>query len=207
MMDSRLSREAKRMFRVIGILGVAFVASTFVGAIGSDSLSRFLSWTRESSPGEGSLGDNSPGGPGAIKPIPADSQLPSVFIGVLQRVNHDDESVLVLLEGDDLIGCEDLGRQLRRLRIAAGTRRMVIAAPVIDGNRVNYFVNRERISDVVVEGLLEDEWARLLSGSIVVTTPAAMVVDGEGKVVRGVMHTTPVRNVRAASFAEELGLG
>lgn len=206
MMSPRFSGEAKRMFRVIGILGVVFVASTFVAAIGSSSLSRFLSWTRESSPSEGSLDAEPPSGLEAIKHIPTDSQLPPVFVGLLRHSGHDGESVLVLLDGDDLLGCEDLGRQLRRLRTAAGTRRMVIAAPLFDGTRVNYFVERERIPDVVVEGLPEDDWSRLLSGSIVATTPAAMVVDREGKVVRGVMHTTKVRNVRAISFAEELEL-
>lgn len=83
---------------------------------------------------------------------------------------------------------------------------MVIAVPIADHTRVNYFVNRERIRDVAIDGLHDEDWLRVLSETNVVATPAAMVVDGEGEVIRGVMHMTKVRNVRAASFAEELGL-
>ena len=141
------------------------------------------------------------------KLMPTGVELPSVLTEMLHRGGADGESVLVLLEGYDLGGCEDLGRQLRRLRIVANARTMFIAAPMIDSGHVSYFVHRERIANVALVVLPDGDWAQLLSRTNVTATPAAMVVGANGKIMRGVMHTSKVQNIRAASFAEELGLG
>lgn len=113
-----------------------------------------------------------------------------------------DTMLLTVLRRTDCFTCEDLGRQLRELQHEAG-RTLAVATPAADSLVVTKWLVRERIKLARVASIdLKDLF---LDGSIVVT-PAAMVIDHEGNVIRGVAHPQRAKNVRLRSFAAELGI-
>lgn len=115
-------------------------------------------------------------------------------------------TVLVVLRGDDVRACEDLGRQLRELRRAvpdADGRGMAVLVDPAGEADLRLFLARERLPRVRV---VTADPAGLLADGTAVATPAALVADGDGRVRAGVSHSTRFKNVRSRSFAQELPL-
>ncbi len=110
-------------------------------------------------------------------------------------------ALLVLLRAGDVVRCEDLGRQLRELRRAAGAGvPLVVWSDTADAAEVGAFLRREKLRDAsVVGGSLGRVFAR--GGSA--ATPAVLVADGGGA-VRGVAHPRRFTNLRLRSFAAEM---
>lgn len=114
--------------------------------------------------------------------------------------------VLAVVTAADLAACEDLGRQLRELRRAVPDEPGWGMAVLVDGaerTEVERFLRHERVSRVTV---LEGDPHALLAGAEHPGTPAALVVDADGRIHAGVAHPLRVRNTRSRSFAQELGL-
>jgi hypothetical protein len=113
-----------------------------------------------------------------------------------------DSLVVVLIAEKDCLTCEDLGRQIRNLVASVSNQRMVLlASPIADSVRVEQFTRAERLG---LRAMYLSAALTLEDGSTI-PTPAAIVVDRAGVVLRGVAHLVSVKNVRAVSFAEELG--
>lgn len=115
-----------------------------------------------------------------------------------------EDLVLVVLRRPDLITCEDLGRQLRELQRATGSgRSFAIMIDAAGAEPLRRFLRSERIRDVpVLVGDPKDYVADRLSPA----TPAALLVDGTGRITRGISHPLRFANTRSRSFAQELGL-
>jgi hypothetical protein len=114
-----------------------------------------------------------------------------------------DTSVVVVVAGRDLVGCEDLGRQMRRLRRAMGSGRpLLVWTELGSAGKVERFFRRERVPHVVVR---ETDIRRVLH-AVPVVTPAALLVRADGEVIQGISHPKRFPNMRLRSFAEELTL-
>lgn len=150
-------------------------------------------------------GDAAPA-PAAPRPPARTRPVTGVMPPVLTREllgARGDSAVVAAVRGRDCLTCEDLGRQLRQLVSAVGGGMpVVIAMPARDSVRVKNFVRTERIRNVDLAVFTVP--LKLQDGSIV-PTPAAMVVGRDGRVRRGIAHVERERNVRAVSFAHELG--
>lgn len=110
-----------------------------------------------------------------------------------------ERALLVVLEGRDWLTCEDLGRQLRELNGARGTRPLMVATDSASAETVRSFLRRERVrAPVVALGpqsvLVQEPKLR---------TPAVLVVH-DGLRGEGVSHTRRFANTRIRSFAEEM---
>lgn len=183
---------------IVGLI-VVFVASVAVGS----RISWLGEWLRDSPSIAGEV-HNVP----AVA-VPAHRRLTPSMRALVNDILEDDETLLVVLNAEDLVGCEDLGRQLRRLGRAIKPRKMMLVTAATDHERVSHFLRRERVAgavaDIVSLQLAGDMDEHMIDGFTLVT-PAAMVVDRHGRIVRGVMHPYKVKNYRAISFTEELGL-
>ena len=115
-------------------------------------------------------------------------------------------AVLVALRAADVAGCEDLGRQLRDLYRAVpegeGWGMAILVDPAGEAE-LRAFLAREHIPSIPV---ITADPAALLAGGTKVATPAALVVDRDGRVRAGVSHPERFKNVRGRSFAQELPL-
>lgn len=115
-------------------------------------------------------------------------------------------TVLVALRGADVATCEDLGRQLRELRRAvpreAGWGMAILIDPA-GQTKLRQFLAREHIPAVPV--IIADP-SRLLAGETRLATPAALIVDRDGRIQAGVSHPSRFKNARSRSFAQELPL-
>lgn len=117
-----------------------------------------------------------------------------------------ERTVLAVLTGDDLRGCEDLGRQLRELHRAVPREpgwTMAILVDAAASEEVRRFLRQERVPSLPV---LVGEPGAFLEGAAHPGTPAAVVVTPQGLITAGVSHPLRVRNTRSRSFAQELGL-
>jgi hypothetical protein len=114
-----------------------------------------------------------------------------------------DTVLVVVLRGVDIRGCEDLGRQLRELRRAAGPERpLVVWTDGAQVDTVSGFLRRERVTNFRVTGVLTREL--LEEGPL--QTPATLLVLRDGGIIEGVSHPKRLPNMRLRSFAEELTL-
>lgn len=113
-----------------------------------------------------------------------------------------DTEVLVLLRKADLVGCEDLGRQLRELKRAYGPRRVIHVFTDSVGP-VEMYLHRERIGRVRVRAL---DPSAVMDEGRAIATPAALRVRRDGRVLEAVSHVRRAPNVRLQSFAQELSL-
>lgn len=113
-----------------------------------------------------------------------------------------DTALVVVLTEEDVLKCEDLGRQLREVRRAYGPDRPIMVWGDSAGTEMlAAFLRRERIPRAVVGAVAP---GAVLSDGEVVWTPAAILVTRDGRIVEGVSHTLRAPNVRLRSFAQEL---
>jgi hypothetical protein len=111
-------------------------------------------------------------------------------------------AVLLVLNGDDVRTCEDLGRQARELQrwaVGRGTR-LVIWSAGDSTVPISTFLRREKIRAASI--IHSDSLPHLRHGAPI-ATPAALLVEPGGS-VRGTAHPDRVPNVRIRSFADEL---
>ncbi|HEX6747836.1 MAG TPA: hypothetical protein VF092_11135 [Longimicrobium sp.] len=110
-------------------------------------------------------------------------------------------ALLVLLRGGDVVRCEDLGRQLRELRRAAGAGvPLVVWADTAGAAEVGAFLRREKLRDAAV---VAGELGRVFARGGTAATPAVLVAGGGGE-VRGIAHPRRFTNLRLRSFAVEM---
>lgn len=116
----------------------------------------------------------------------------------------DVPAVYLVMEERNLQSCEDLGRQTRRLRrVMPATMDLVLVVSPQALGEFGRFLKREHVPNVTVVAF-EPE-SVLTSDGALPGTPAALYVEANGRIIRGVAHTAKFRNIRAVSFAEELG--
>jgi hypothetical protein len=121
----------------------------------------------------------------------------------VQRLLAADTTLAVVLRAGDLATCEDLGRQLRNLRRVVPNRPLVVWTEPEGTEAVRRFLRRERVSNVQVTPM---ELGALLVDVPALETPAALLIQGDGRVVQGIAHPNRFPNMRLRSFAEELTL-
>lgn len=110
-------------------------------------------------------------------------------------------TVAVVVLGGDWNSCEDLGRQLRVLRSKAADE----GIPMVFWTDPSSFARTEiqlRREGLGRETLAEVSTAEVLPPNI--QTPAALLIQPDGRIVSGVSHDRRARNVRAVSFAQEI---
>jgi hypothetical protein len=141
---------------------------------------------------------------GETTAVPLDGKLSAQALNLFRlRLHSSDSAMLAVLRATDCFTCEDLGRQLRELQRAAGNSvPLLVATEVGDSSRVAVWLTRERVR---AAGIASLDLRALLVGHPDLITPAALVFDGEGAVLRGVAHPRRSKNIRLRSFAEELG--
>lgn len=119
----------------------------------------------------------------------------------LDLAGGDTALVLVITE-QDVLTCEDLGRQIRELRRAYGADRPIaVWADSAGSGLLRSFLRRERIARATV-GTVPP--SAVLSDGTGLWTPAAILATPDGRIVEGVSHTRRSPNVRLQSFAQEL---
>lgn len=117
------------------------------------------------------------------------------------RVDGGDTLLALLITSEDVVTCEDLGRQIRDLRRAYGLRRPI--AVWTDSTRLDVirtFLHRERIANTVVGPVPP---TAVLADGKRIPSPAALLATRDGKVIEGISHTLRAPNVRLRSFAQE----
>jgi hypothetical protein len=124
------------------------------------------------------------------------------YAGIQGESSAGGRAVLLVLYGDDVRTCEDLGRQARELQRWAVSRgaRLVIWSAGDSVFPITTFLLREKIRAASV--IHSDSLPRLQHGAPI-ATPAALLVEPGGS-VRGTAHPDRVPNVRVRSFADEL---
>jgi hypothetical protein len=111
-------------------------------------------------------------------------------------------AVVVALRASDIDSCEDLGRQLRELARHMHPRAtLVISVLESESSLIARFVRIERIPAARISVTKQPMTSR--TGEPL-STPAALVFDGSGRLLAGVGHSTVVVGARVKSFAYEL---
>ena len=131
--------------------------------------------------------------------------LTATALGRLKFADSEDQLAVLLLRGKDVLTCEDLGRQVRRLQRAIASRGLSLVVWSDPDGRgiVETWLKRERIR---AERHITADLRSIVRGRESLATPAVLLVESDGRVVQGVAHPVRVPNVRPRSFAEELGL-
>jgi len=120
----------------------------------------------------------------------------------LGGITGDGAAILVLLDSADIRVCEDLGRQLRELRIRVGSAfPLVVVADSAASVSVRAFARRERLRPAGMAVLDPDS---VFEGATRISTPAALVVERGSSAAAGVSHPRRFQNVRVRSFADEM---
>jgi hypothetical protein len=124
------------------------------------------------------------------------------YAGIQDASSAAGRAVLLVLHGDDVRTCEDLGRQARELQRWAASRgaRLVIWSAGDSTYPVTTFLRREKIREA---SIIHSATLPRLQHVAPIATPAALLVQ-PGGLVRGTAHPDRVPNVRVRSFADEL---
>jgi hypothetical protein len=116
-------------------------------------------------------------------------------------VENTNSAWIVVLRGRDLRVCEDLGRQLRELRVAGGgARTIVVWTDQESVPAVRAFLKREHLHSFLLRPV---EVANLFESRTRPVTPAMLLLQPDDSVV-GISHPKRFPNVRLRSFAQEL---
>lgn len=120
---------------------------------------------------------------------------------VRQVVENTNSTWIVVLRGKDLLVCEDLGRQLREMRVAGGGARTILVWTDHESvPAVRAFLKREHLRSFLLRSMdVED----LFESRTRPVTPAMLVLQPDDSVV-GISHPKRFPNVRLRSFAQEL---
>jgi hypothetical protein len=108
--------------------------------------------------------------------------------------------LLTVIVADDILNCEDLGRQLRELQNRASGVRLVVITDSGSAAPVGAFIRRERVRGrlvTVAPGEVLDDFPAL-------PTPAVLLVSSDGRSAAGIAHPRRFPNARLRSFAAEL---
>jgi len=127
------------------------------------------------------------------------------YAAVVFEVGGGPHALVLALRARDSFTCEDLGRQLREVRHALRGRDtpLILVTPASDSQAVRVWLRRERVSPT--HWLILDP-NHLLADRDSLATPALVLADGDGKILRGIAHPERVRNTRTRSFVHEMGL-
>jgi hypothetical protein len=124
------------------------------------------------------------------------------YAGVQAVTSAAGRAVLLVLHGDDVRTCEDLGRQARELQRWAVSRgaRLVVWSAGDSTVPVTTFLLREKIRNAEI---IHSDSLPHLRHAPPIATPAALLMEPGGS-VQGTAHPDRVPNVRVRSFADEL---
>lgn len=116
-------------------------------------------------------------------------------------------TILIGLRGDDVLTCEDLGRQLRRLSARrAPSDQIVVVSDSASLNSVAAFLQDERVG--INKHVTYDAAAltvRVREVEAPPIFPFAAVINPNGRIEHAVSYGRRIIGVRIASFAELLG--
>jgi hypothetical protein len=137
----------------------------------------------------------------AAKTEVVEGELIGSALGALSELSGDTH-VIVVLRRDDIIRCEDLGRQLRELRRSLASHvNLSVWSDTVDVLIVRRFLQTERVSEAMAQPIAMVSVLRETPEPI---TPLALVVRQGVPVTRGVAHPGRFANSRPRSFAAEL---
>ncbi len=108
--------------------------------------------------------------------------------------------LLTVILAEDILNCEDLGRQLRELQNRASGHRLVVVTDSGSAAPVGAFIRREGVR----ARLMTAEPGEVLEDFPSLPTPAVLLVRPDGLTAAGIAHPRRFPNARLRSFAEEM---
>lgn len=111
--------------------------------------------------------------------------------------------IAIALRRADTETCENLGSQIRRLRIDRPDEALEVWTPPGDSARIAEFLRHERVAGVRIRPAAVDT---VITGVERLATPAVFAIGETASLIHGVSHIVRFRNFRLESFAEELAM-